>query len=84
MAITAGVPHINLTMLRELQLVCPPAALQKRFQDVVRPEFDLTEALHISNATLYTTRDLLLPRLITGRLDISDIDLGPLLSPNPV
>ena len=29
--------------------------------------------------SLARTRDLLLPRLVTGRLDISDIDLGALL-----
>lgn len=32
------------------------------------------------NRELAATRDLLLPRLVTGRLDISNIDLGDLLS----
>ena len=36
-------------------------------------------ALTLSNRALAQTRDLLLPRLVTGRLDISDIDLGDLL-----
>jgi hypothetical protein len=30
-------------------------------------------------ALIAATRELLLPRLVTGRLDISDIDLGDLL-----
>jgi hypothetical protein len=30
------------------------------------------------NRQLAATRDLLLPRLVTGRLDISDVDLGVL------
>ncbi len=33
------------------------------------------------SAALAATRDLLLPRLVTGRLDISDVDLGELLPP---
>jgi hypothetical protein len=32
--------------------------------------------LTLLNRQLATTRDLLLPRLVTGRLDISDVDLG--------
>jgi len=32
-----------------------------------------------NNAALAATRDLLLPRLVTARLDISDVDLGDLL-----
>ena len=36
-------------------------------------------ALRVQIASLAQTRDLLLPRLVTGRLDISDIDLGDLL-----
>ena len=31
--------------------------------------------------TLARARDLLLPRLVTGRLDISDLDLGTLVPP---
>lgn len=36
-------------------------------------------ALKADNRHLAATRDLLLPRLVTGRLDISDVDLGDLL-----
>jgi type I restriction enzyme S subunit len=77
-AITAGVPHINLGMLRELKLVCPPIDLQKRFQDVVRPIWELADALHASSDRLGMTRDLLLPRLVVGDVDLSDVDLGQL------
>jgi hypothetical protein len=35
--------------------------------------------LKTQSRALATTRDLLLPRLVTGQLDISDVDLGDLL-----
>jgi type I restriction enzyme, S subunit len=35
------------------------------------------------NQMLVATRDLLLPRLVTGQLDISDVDLGALTPPDP-
>ncbi len=34
--------------------------------------------LEALNGRFVATRDLLLPRLVTGQLDISDIDLGVL------
>ena len=79
-AMTAGVPHINLSMLRELKLLCPPICLQRQFQDAVRPIRRLADALLASTEVLKTTRDLLLPRLIAGQLDISDLNLTDLLS----
>jgi hypothetical protein len=39
----------------------------------------LASSLVRHNRVLAATRDLLLPRLVTGRLDISDVDLGDLL-----
>ena len=39
--------------------------------------------LRATSDSLAATRDLLLPRLVTGRLDISDVDLG-VLSPTEV
>ena len=78
MAISTGVPHINLAMLREMHVVCPPRELQHKFEGLVAPTIELIEQYQRTNARLASTRDLLLPRLVTGRLDISDIDLGEL------
>jgi type I restriction enzyme S subunit len=79
MAISTGVPHINLTMLREMPIVYPPIELQRRFDESVSPMADLIEDNEAEARALARTRDLLLPRLVTGHLDISDVDLGGLL-----
>lgn len=81
MAISAGVPHINLAMLRELKVVQPPQALQDRFSDAVRPIAGQAETLRRANTQLAAIRDAVLPRLVTGRVSVSDIDLGDLLPP---
>jgi len=41
--------------------------------------FNAIAVLSAQSEALIATRDLLLPRLVTGRLEISDIDLGALL-----
>jgi hypothetical protein len=45
----------------------------------VGPLLEQGYALAVQNRALSRSRDLLLPRLVTGRLNISDVDLGGLL-----
>lgn len=63
-----------------LRVVEPPAALADRFGEVARPMLELRVVLTHANRQLAATRDLLLPRLVTGRLDISEIDIGDVLA----
>jgi type I restriction enzyme S subunit len=58
-------------------LVPPPDLLQK-FAAVTGPGEADIEVLETANRALAATRDLLLPRLVTGKLDISEVDLGEL------
>jgi type I restriction enzyme S subunit len=58
-------------------LVPPPATLD-RFDAVVDRALRSASTLKSQCRQLTATRDLLLPRLVTGRLDISDVDLGVL------
>jgi len=57
----------------------PPPELLRGFDAVAEPSLRAAQTLRRQNRALISTRDLLLPRLVTGRLDISDIDLGDLL-----
>ena len=49
----------------------PPEELMRRFSSLASPSHDLAETLHAKNANLRATRDLLLPKLISGALDVS-------------
>jgi type I restriction enzyme, S subunit len=57
------------------KLVVPPRPLNERFTAVVRPMFELSYRLFVANKNLRTTRDLLLPRLISGEIDVSSLDI---------
>ena len=61
----------------------PDAELADCFEEMVRPMLDEVVAWRRHNEQLATTRDLLLPRLVTGHLDISDVDLGVLTPAEP-
>jgi hypothetical protein len=59
-------------------VLVPPHATLDRFDAVVDRALRTASALKSQCRQLAATRDLLLPRLVTGRLDISDVDLGVL------
>jgi len=62
-----------------LRFVRPPADVSRRFGEIHATAYTARAQLLRHNRRLAATRDLLLPRLVTGRLDISGIDLGDLL-----
>jgi len=52
-----------------------PGDLIVRFEAIARPIDQQIEALIHSNSALTKTRDLLLPRLISGKLPVADLDI---------
>jgi type I restriction enzyme S subunit len=54
----------------------PPIALQEHFRDLVAPLFLEISTLGHKNTTLRRTHDLLLPKLISGELDVSELDIN--------
>ncbi|MDP2855333.1 MAG: restriction endonuclease subunit S [Smithellaceae bacterium] len=56
-------------------LAQPPDAILERFQMATRPQFEMIHSLNHRNQTLHRTRDLLLPRLISGEVDVSDLNI---------
>ena len=53
----------------------PTAKDLKKFDEVVVPMFDAISAYEAENKRLAALRDTLLPRLMSGEIDVSDIDL---------
>jgi type I restriction enzyme, S subunit len=56
-------------------LVVPTIEVEMAFREAVRPMFELVFSLAHQNQVLAGARDLLLPRLISGELDVADLDL---------
>jgi type I restriction enzyme S subunit len=54
----------------DLRIAQPPSALLDQFALIVSPSFQLTYKLHLQIQNLRRTRDLLLPRLLSGQIDV--------------
>jgi type I restriction enzyme S subunit len=72
----AAVPGLNREQATALPLVVPGQQGVRSFDQVNRALVLAAAGLRATIASLGAARDLLLPRLVTGRLDISDIHLG--------
>ena len=59
-----------------LELLTPTDDLLVRFRDMVDPIVSSLWVLTAKNAVLRRTRDLLLPRLISGQLDVSELPIN--------
>lgn len=57
----------------------PPAALQVEFESVIVPLRSLLSSLLAYNSSLRAIRNLLLPKLVTGQIDVSELDLDALV-----
>ena len=64
---------IIVDTFRGMQVLRPRMELAAKFEAQVRSLFDLTLNLANKNENLRQTRDLLLPRLISGELDVSEL-----------
>jgi type I restriction enzyme S subunit len=70
----AAVPTLNRNVVHALPVVCPPRALIEDWDSAARPIFDSMEALRLQSEYLAELRDLLLPKLVTGQVDVSVLD----------
>lgn len=74
-----GTGKLSTDRVKALPVLVPPLSVQRAFAEAVSPFRNAISTAMTATEALTKTRDLLLPRLVTGRLDISDIDLGALL-----
>jgi len=64
-------PFISQADARSLPIVVPPLMLERRFRDMAVPCLELAHTLDRKNINLRSQRDLLLPKLISGEIDVS-------------
>ena len=67
----ANVLHLLPARIEEHKFACPTKEIANRFAATISPMLTLCDTLEQKNANLRTTRDLLLPKLISGELDVS-------------
>jgi len=71
----AAVPGLSRDQAYGLPFVVPSAEVCDRFDEIIAPMFALRRALLGATEKLRATRGLLLPRLISGEVDVSDLDI---------
>lgn len=67
----ANVLHLLPARIEEFAFARPTPELAAKFADLFAPMLSLCDKLEQKNANLRATRDLLLPKLISGELDVS-------------
>jgi type I restriction enzyme S subunit len=75
----SGRQRVARTAFDSVELVEPTAAVAHDFEGRAGPLLDLVFALAKQNRSLARTRDLLMPRLVSGQIDVSQVELGDLL-----
>lgn len=66
--------YISLTELRKIPIIVPGEEI-KEFNLVIKPIIDMICANVIENRRLSELRDTLLPKLMSGELDVSNLDI---------
>ena len=72
----AAQPGINQPGVNGLSLIVPPEDVAGQFDQLVEPSLALIVSLAKRNEALRRTRDLLLPKLISGEVDVSDLEIA--------
>lgn len=67
-------PNISASDIMSIPCVIPSQKAINNFNDIARPLFDLIIRNQRENQQLSELREVLLPRLMSGKLDVSDID----------
>jgi type I restriction enzyme, S subunit len=73
---STGQTELSRSRIGDLRVLVPPLDIQLRFSDLVSPMRALSVTLRAEITNLRETRDLLLPRLISGEIDVSRLDIG--------
>ena len=66
---------IRKSDLLEIPLLIPKESVISKFEEIVNSIFAELANLTLKNTNLRQTRDLLLPKLISGEIDVSELDI---------
>ena len=71
--IGSAIPHANKDFINGMSVAVAPKSVLLNFEKAVTPMFGLIRSLRSKTGALRRTRDLLLPRLLSGQIDIGEI-----------
>jgi len=71
----ATMTNVNKNKFDNIQVSKPSDKLLQAFSQLIKPIFEQIKNLSLKNQTLKQTRDLLLPRLISGEIDVENMEI---------
>lgn len=71
----SAVPSMTTDILNAMEVVIPSASALEEFESLVAPMYEAMEANDVQSKALSQMRDTLLPKLMSGEIDVSDIQL---------
>lgn len=66
---------VNSSIIKDISILVPNQELLEKFIFIITPIMEMISNLIFQNQKLAATRDLLLPKLLSGELDVSDFDI---------
>ena len=69
-------PLMTQTVIKDIKVAIPSNELLEQFCKQARDLWKLKRNLEKQNKKLKETRDLLLPKLISGKIDVEEIELA--------
>ena len=67
--------HIKRDELEKAKVIIPSSADYKKIGDILRPIYDLVIHNRVENTRLSALRDTLLPKLMSGEIDVDKVDI---------
>ena len=71
----SAVPSMTTDILNAMEVVIPSASALEEFESLVAPMYEAMEANDVQSKALSQMRDILLPKLMSGAIDVSDVQL---------
>ena len=71
----ATFPELNKGTFRRIEILTPSESVITQYQDLVYPLFNKIELLLLENENLIKAKNLLLPRLISGKLSVEKLEI---------
>ena len=67
-----GRQRVQEKCFENFMIAQPPSGLLERFSEAIAPSFQMVQKLHLQIQNLRQTRDLLLPRLMSGQINLRE------------
>ena len=71
----SAVPSMTTDILNAMEVVIPSASALEEFESLVAPMYEAMEANDVQSKALSQMRDTLLPKLMSGEIDVSAVKL---------